>query len=175
MADHELGLKKPHIRVGFCTSKGILSRLGQWITGARATHCYISAQLGGLDIILHSTLGGVQVDPKKKWAKHNIILAEFEVLPDVSEGFDKTVSMLGMKYDYAGYFGFIPVFFGRWLGKKWKNPGGSPNAIVCSELLIHLRGDGDIPEWMDFDEESTSPGDLHSRCTAGASFREVSP
>jgi len=165
--------EKVPVKVGFCTSRGILARISQWFTGAKATHCYILLQVGTLDIVLHSTFGGVQMAPKNKWSKRNIILAEYSVLPDISVGLRKAVSFLGAKYDYAGYLGLIPVFIGRWLGQKWKNPGGSPNALVCSELLVHLRGGGSIPEWMHLDVGSAGPGDLHALCKTGASFREV--
>ena len=125
-------------------------------------------------MIVHTTVGGVQVDFRRKWEKSNKIVGEFRPKVDVSPGVQHTLSLLGEKYDYVGLLGYLlVVFWWRWFGRKIKNPMASPTGLVCSELLVHLAHDGDIPEWSEMDPERTTPQDLLAACEKGGSFERI--
>lgn len=132
-------------------------------------------EMEGVPVIVHATVGGVQVDFRRKWAKGNTIVGEFRPKVEVSQGVQHTLSLLGSKYDYVGLLGYLlVVFWWRWFGRKIKNPIVSPTGLVCSELLVHLSHDGSIiPEWAEMDPERTTPQDLLAACEAGSSFERI--
>lgn len=158
------------IRIGFSASRGLLGRFVRWFTRSPINHTWIAVRSMGLELIIHSTVGGVQVDLRDKWEKRNRVVEEYRVIPDVTEGFHKAMSYLGDRYDYLGLLGFVPYYIGRWFGRKVKNPWASTRAVVCSELIVRLRAGGKLPEWDSLDPESTAPSDLLEACQNSEHF-----
>ncbi len=161
------------ITLVFVTTGNPLSRLIRWITGSKASHCAIGGlHLEGVPVVLHASLGGVQLTPRERFYAEHRAVAEYEMLAPVSV--TRAVEALGDHYDYVGLAGYLPVLLWRWLGRKMKNPFAGAKASVCSELLLALDSAGVVPEWAGLDPETTTPEDLLRLC-AGSSFRELPP
>lgn len=150
----------------FSTSSGWLSTIIKWFTKSRTSHSMIGIEIHGIPALIHATMGGVQITPRKKWFKDSILIAEYRILKDLEDGFKHAFSHLGDHYDYVGLLGYIPVMIGRWFGRKVKNPFASASAVVCSEFVLHLDHDHVIGTWKGLDPERTSPQDLLDICRA---------
>jgi len=164
-----------NITVGFSTSSDWISRAIRWITRSRVSHAWLCLEWYGMLFIIHATVGGVKVTPRSKWESgHNKIVGEFRPKADVTEGVKHALSFLDEEYDYVGILGYIfVVFWKRWFNKKIKNILARPNAMVCSEFLVHLADKGGIPEWRELDPERTTPKDLLEICEKEHSFERV--
>lgn len=151
-----------------------LSQLIMWMTRSEASHCAIGGlYLYEVPIVLHASVGGVKAVPRSKYLAEHQLIAEFEILKDVDV--KNAISMLDEKYDYPGLFGFFPIMFARWIGRKIRNPLSSPRAVVCSELVMALDPGGvRFPEWLDYDSETTTPEDLLEDCKRSVHhFRKI--
>lgn len=163
------------VTIGFSTTDEYLQRLIRWFTRSKTSHCWFSTELEGVPVIVHATIGGIKIEPRVTWEKHNKIVSEFAYSSDISEGVKHAFTLLGTKYDYVALLGYIfVIFWKRWFGKKIKNFLASPNAMVCSELLVNLAKHGSISEWENLDPERTTPQDLLSICESSESFTKIS-
>jgi len=155
----------------FSTSNHLLSRMIRWLTKSPVSHCAIRICPYGVPMVFQASVGGVQPMLESAWLKKNTVIKKFLVLPDVSTGVAKAIGMLNASYDYLALFGFLVVWWEMRRGRKVKNPLASPNMVVCSEFLLHVDADDKIPEWNDFEWESTFPSQLMVSCKE--SFREL--
>ena len=162
------------VTILFSTTTFWLSRLIRFFTRSPVSHAAVCVRTPSLPpMILQAEIGGVQALVRGKWEKSNKIVREFRVLlpVDVSHACEH----LGDRYDYVGLLGYIPVLLGRWLGRKIKNPLAASRALICSEFVLHLDHDGQIPEWRGLDLEGTTPADLFVICSKGVSFEAIEP
>ena len=149
----------------------IFSWMVRYLTDSDISHVGISTQVLGIDIIVHSTIGGVQVETRRNFEQNNIVVFEKELrIPDGEDALKFTLNKhLGNPYDYLALPGLAFLL----LLKKWfkilvKNPYMAPNALICSEFVLSLRGESRIPEWKILAEENTTPQDPLIHC--GDSF-----
>jgi len=167
-----------NIYFGFSTGTLPLSYFGRWLMKSKASHTFLFIELGFTKLIIEATFGGVKVTPYAKWKKHNKLTHLFALgkrRPDsmVNSALAEAFNIVGTKYDYAGYFGFLPIYILRWFGKKIKNPFGSARAMACSEFIVQVREELQINSWMHFDPESTSPQDIIAVCERSDEFVTV--
>lgn len=162
------------LTLAFTSSSALISRTIRFFTKSRTSHTAIGLELFGAPFFLHATVGGIQMTPRARWLKTNRVVAEFRVVPDLSEGLQAALHHIGDEYDYAGLFGFLLVLFAQKFGRTRRNLFASPTAMVCSELARHLDLEGKkIPEWRGLDPERTSPEDLLRICEQSAQFVRV--
>ena len=161
----------------FSTGGGIVSRAIRWFTRSRCSHVMIGLSLFDQDVLLHSTAGGVQFTfPRSKWFRNERLIAEYEIIPDLSAGVPILLEkFLNAHYDYVGVVGGFPLvlLWRRWFKKKIRNPLASPTALFCSEFVLHLDEGGRIPEWKGLDPERTHAQDLLEICETSRSFIRV--
>ena len=162
----------------FTTSRSWISKAIHWFTRSRVSHVMIGCQYQGMPFFLHASSGGVQLTPRAKYLKSNVVVDEYRILPDVEVGFDHALSHLNEKYDYLTLFGWgAVILLWRWFRIKAKNPLESPTAMVCSEFVCHLdMAHGGmpgklIPEWEGLDPDKTHCQMLLDRM--GPSFQLV--
>lgn len=164
----------------FTTSSHWLSRMVRWMTDSVTSHVCLGTEIFGEPVLIHSALDGetgrtgVQITPRSKWERQNIIVAEYDIVPDVSDNMRPMIRLLCEKYDKLGLLGYIVVIVAKWLGKKIMNPLASARAYVCSRYVLQLDPFGRlIPEWRDLDPEKTTPHDLLLLCRNGTSFKRL--
>jgi len=140
----------------------------------------LGTEIFGEPVLLHSAIDGesgrtgVQITPRSKWLEDNIIVAEYEVIPDVTPNMGPMIRLLCEKYDKLGLVGYVIVIMAKWLGKKIMNPLASAKALVCARYVLKLDPNGElIPEWKRLDAEKTTPHDLLVLCRVGPSFQRV--
>jgi len=161
------------ITLVFTTGKtwSLVSWLIKKFTKSESSHVAIGLEIYGVPVLIHSTMGGVQISPRDKWMTNNYVVEEYEFVPNMSDGIKHACEHLGERYDYVGLLGYaIILIMWRWFRKKMKNPLASPIALVCSEFVCHVDHEKLIEEWMDLDPERTTPQDLIERCRLGKNF-----
>ena len=166
------------ITLMFTKSSSIGSVLIRWISRSPVSHSVIGGlELCGVPVVIHASFGGVQISTMDEFLRHHTLVAEFALMPDVSQELQSAVRKIGQRYNYVGLFGYIPVLLGRWLKKKWSNPFRSAISTVCSEFIDSVLDDGKIPEMKDLVPSETTPNDLLDVCRAntGGSFAQIFP
>jgi len=150
------------------------------VTESEVSHVAIGTEIFGEPVLIHSALdgdtgrSGVQITPRNKWLRDNYVVAEYDIVPDVSENMGSLIKLLCERYDKMGLVGHLIVIAAKYLGKKIMNPLSRPNYWVCSRYVLKLDPSGQtIPEWAGLDPEKTTPHDLLMLCRTGASFREL--
>lgn len=166
------------LSIVFTVSDSFVSKAIRWVTKSETSHVAIGTEIFGVPVFMHSTVGGVQITPRERYLKNNRVVAEYVANVDVESKLRnnvmKVAEYLGEKYDYIGLVGYaILIFAWRLFRKKIKNPLASPTAMVCSEFVVHLNADGDIPEWDGLDPERTHPQELLERCEKEVSMLRV--
>jgi len=123
--------------------------------------------------LLHTTDKGVIAEPREAWiGDTHRLLAEYEILPDVSRNVAYMIAQIGKPYD-------IPWLFVREIKFLLARTGSPLHAIIpttssrwtCANFILLLARDGAIPEWTGLDEQTVTPVDLWRNL--GASFRRV--
>jgi len=164
----------------FTTSSHWLSRVIRWATDSEVSHVAIGTEIFGEPVLIHSALdgetgrNGVQITPRERWLRDNVVVAEYDVLPDVSANMGSLIHLLCERYDKMGLVGYLVVIVAKYLGKKVMNPFSHPTRYVCSRYALKLDPEARaIPEWVGLDPEKTTPHDLLLLCRTGASFSKV--
>lgn len=157
----------------FAHGRGPVPWLIMKLTKSKVSHAAVGFDLWGFPMVVHASIGGIRVLPRSKFSKKHVLIAEYAVKTDITKGLQHTASLIDRNYDYKGLFGFLFVIMAAWFKRKIKNPLASPTALFCSEFVLHLDKDDEIPEWNDFEYETTTPGQLMSSCS-GPSFTSIS-
>lgn len=161
------------ITIALFSSKMILSRLIMWITKSPASHSAIGFEKDGKQYFLHAAWGGVQISERSVVLSTHTLVAEFEVLADLTDEVTLAEKRVGEAYDTIGLFGYLAVLIARDFGLGIHNPLASKSAVVCSEFIVELDVNKEIPEFKDLDPADVSPRDLFDICSSGASFRKI--
>jgi len=150
----------------FSTKSGLFPWLIRRFTGSRASHSLIGLEISGVPVVLHATVGGVQITHRKKWERANHVIREFR--PKQRPNLEAAVEMLNTKYDYLALFGFAwAIALWRIFRVKVRNPLASASNVVCSEFLLVL----DIPDWRGLDPTTTTSETLLANI--GDGFEEI--
>ena len=132
------------IRFGFSTSDWWVSRVIRFFTRAKVSHAFVlleGTELG--DLVLEAEWCGLKLSTRAALTRGSTrIVALVDPIPGMAGPVEKAtraaLSWLDVPYDYAGLFGMAWVAFGRWLGKKWKNPLRSARSMFCSDAVVAL-------------------------------------
>jgi len=150
------------VKVGFSTSKRLLSRLIRFLTKGKASHTwlYIEDSFLGVDMVLQADTGGFHLGTFAAFERKHHIVQVIRLEHSVEKGLVAATQWLGASYDYTGLFGSAAVLIGRWLKRKWKNPLNSSKAMFCSEAVVRILQLSDYPGSELLDPSATTPQDL---------------
>lgn len=161
------------ITIALFSSKMILSRIIMWITKSPASHSAIGFEKDGKQYFLHAAWGGVQISKREDVLASHTLAAEFEVLADLNDEVMLAEKRVGEPYDTVGLFGYLPVLIAKNLGIGIHNPLASKSAVVCSEFIVEVDVNKEIPEFQGLDPANITPRDLFDICSSGTSFRKI--
>jgi hypothetical protein len=106
-------------------------------------------------MVMEATQGGIKITPFSQHEGSTIKV--FTPKYPLDAGLAKAVDWLGEGYDYMGLFGMAWVEFGRWLGRKWRNPLRSSKTMFCSEFVVRVMQEVKYVGAMSWDSQSTDP------------------
>jgi hypothetical protein len=165
------------LTIGFGTSKGWVAWLKHFLLRDEVTHVWLEyfTEDFGQEVVIHASVGGVQLQPKTHLLKKYKVQSRWVTTVDVPGGYATAIEAIDTKYDYpALLFGVIMLYLYRWFRIEVKNIFASPDAVICSELVVMCDPTGKIPEWRDLDPERVSPQMLLDICRKSDWFEEVS-
>jgi hypothetical protein len=139
----------------------------------RISHSALKVDVNGVPWILHAAWSGVAFIPMSEIMGNHSVVAEFEIVPDVSKEFEAAKGRVGQSYDVLTLLGYIFVVLGRYLHIGINNPMYSKSGEVCSELVIEMDVNHQIPEFEELVPADVTPQDLFNICSIGSSFRRL--
>ena len=154
---------------------GLFPKAIAWFENSpqKISHSALKVDVAGVPWILHAAWGGVAFIPMSEIMGNHTVVAEFEIIPDVSAEFENAKKRVGQKYDVLTLFGYIPVILGRYLHIGINNPFYSKSAEVCSELIVEMDVNHQIHEFDGKDPADIDPQDLYDICSKGPSFKKI--
>lgn len=161
------------VTIALFTSKNILSLFIGFVLGKKVSHSAIGFEKGGKKYFLHAAWGGVQIEERDYILSKKELVAEFEILANMDDELKLAESKVGKPYDTLGLFGYIFVLLARKFNIGISNPLASKSATVCSEFVIDLDVNKEIPEFIGLDPETITPRDLYEICFNGKNFRKL--
>ena len=160
----------------FTSSDHIADRLIRRFTGSPTSHVAIT--LGeDRQTLLHAVPQGVIIEPRSTWMQRDKawVVAEYEVLPDVSQGLKRVLGFVGERYDFLFPANYALAYFYR------RTVGAPVRALyrqlrssqTCAQLALLLDANCQkIPEWCGLEFDTVLPADLLKRAD-GPSFRRI--
>jgi len=150
------------IRVGFSTSRSLVSRIIRAFTRSPVSHAFlvVDDSFFGLPLVMEADRNGFVLVPFKGYADAHQVVALFEPLYPLETGVKLAAEWLGTRYDYVGVLGMFFVVVGRWFGRKVRNPLVSSRAVFCSEVLARVLMASGYPGSDALDPDNTSPAEL---------------
>jgi len=158
------------VKVGFSTSRRLVSRLIRWATRSKISHTWlvVSDSFLGIDMVLQATMGGFQLVTYAAFEKEHKIIAVLDLKYPVDSGVKQSAQWLGFRYDYTGLFGSAFVVFGRWFRRKWRNPLNDAQALFCSEAVVRVLQASGYPGSEALDPSAVTPQDLFDFLNSGS-------
>lgn len=158
------------VRLVFTTGDDAFQNAIRASTKSDATHAALA--LGDGQTLLHAYEDGVRVDSRARWlAKGQRIVAEYQILPDVTDGVFAAMQHVGKRYDVLHVFkiAVMRLFRATRLGRPEDD-----DAFTCARFVMTVDPDGEaIPEWRMLSPEDVVPADLLAMAEGGPSFHRI--
>lgn len=154
-------VNSPFATVLFTAAANPLSRLIRFVTRSEVSHCAIRVRALDEDIVFEASLSGTRMYLWRNWREHNNIVAAVGLpAPPIGESAIHSMVMeFDTRYDVAALFGWLGVYFFRWLGLQIRNPLASSKGLICSELVALFLLN--YPEFVfSIDPENVTPDDI---------------
>lgn len=150
------------IAIGFSTQKwNPISALMRLITGSRASHVWVLANLFGVPCVIEASEKGFLPSMTfEKFSKKNEVIALIPIAQSLDVGLRWAAKNFGDAYDYTGLFGMVWVMLGRFFHRRWKNPIDSRKALFCSEAITKVLCVSSFPGADRLVAEETTPEQL---------------
>jgi hypothetical protein len=130
--------------------------------------------LGLSDQLLHAYEDGVLLEPRDAWfgRRKQVLVAEFQILPDVTDGIARALGHLGKRYDAMHV---LKIWLLRLLQPTVRSLGpDAPDKFTCARFVTTIDPYGEkIPEWRHLWHEALAPADLLECTLWGPSFRRI--
>lgn len=154
----------------FTTGDDLFQHLVSVNTRSPATH----AAIGLGDYLLHAYEDGVLLEPRGEWfgKRNQKLVAEFAILPDVTDGLTEALTHVGEKYDALHVFKALIL---RKLAPLVRSLGPDPHdRFTCARFAASIDPYGErIPEWRNLWREAIAPVDLLEVALWGPSFARI--
>jgi hypothetical protein len=154
----------------FTTGSDAFQALVAKTTRSVATH----AALGLGDRLLHAYEDGVLLEPRDEWfgKRRQRLIAEFAILPDVTDGIGAALGHVGEKYD-AMHVIKAAILRKLWPFMRSLGPDRQ-DRFTCARFVTTIDPYGErIPEWRHLWMEALAPADLLEVALWGVSFRRL--
>ena len=158
----------------FHNTTSIFAKIISWFEGSTISHAGIGLEIDGVPFILHAAWAGVQLIPRANVLENHTVVAEFETIPNISGEVNLAESKIGEAYSVLTLFGYLFVLLGRKLHIGINNPLSCKSGTVCSQFVVEVDINHEIPEFDGLDPANIMPLDLYNICCAGKSFRRIS-
>lgn len=158
------------ITIGLFSHDNLFAQLIKFFTGSQITHSAIGFEDNGKWYWLHAVGSGVQICDRNYQSG---LVAEFRVLPDISNELELAKKKVGEPYADLTIVGFVIVMLAKRFGLGINNPFYQKSAVVCSEFVVECDTQHLIPEFNGLDPANITPGDLYNICLYGKSFQRI--
>lgn len=150
-------------RVGFSTTRALLSRAIRRLTGSRVSHAFLVYEDVDFQrtMVMEAVGSGFRIVPLDKFARHNEIVRIFTPRHPIDTGLRKAVDWLGEAYDARALLGMALLLALRSLRLRLKRRNflASSRALFCSEAVARACRASGYPHFH-LDPETTTPQDL---------------
>ncbi len=163
-------LDRVPVRLIFTTGDDAFQNVIRTTTRSPATHAALALGDHG-ETLLHAYEDGVQIDSRDRWLgeKGQVLVAEYRILPDVTDGVASAMAHVGKRYDvlHVVKIAVMRVLRLVRLGKPEDN-----DAFTCARfVMVAIDPAGtQIPEWNTIPRDAAVPADLLAAAEAGPSF-----
>lgn len=145
--------------------------------GTRSAAAHVAIGLGDAGShILHAYEPGITLEPREDYLlkRQQILVAEYEIVPDVAPGLTEALSRIGQRGFAIGAFQIGVIRLLRMACSPLYKAGVS-NEQTCARFAMLLDPTGErIPEWRGIARRDVVPGDLLAAAQTGPSFRQLS-
>ncbi len=148
----------------------------RWLTKSRASHVGFALGPTGNPLV-HATAEGVVIEPRSAWINGRYVVAEYEIVPDMTAEFaSRVLPKVGQPFAYGtiamrGLESLLRTV--SWPTIRLPAANGS-GTHVCSQLVMLLDPRGEkIPEWREINAGAATPEDLLRAAEQGLSFRRI--
>jgi hypothetical protein len=161
---------RPLPTLAFTTGADPFQFLVKATTDSAASH----AAIGLGDQLLHAYEDGVLLESRDEWLgkRKQVLVAEFQILPDVTDGIARAMQHLGKKYDAMHV---LKIWLLRLLHPAIRSLGpDAPDKFTCARFVTMIDPYGErIPEWRHLWMEAITPADLLDCALWGPSFHRI--
>ena len=163
------------VRIGFSTSRGIVSAAIRKVTRSKYSHAWVSFrdETLGKVVVMHATRYGYKIEPWRRFVRHVKLGPQFRMERDLTTGIRYVADWLGTMYDFPSILGFLWVALKRWIGKKIRNPFRSSRWLFCSEAVVLILQKSAVVGSHLLDKDSTDPQALLEFMHASSEASEV--
>ena len=156
----------------FSIDKNNFSKFYRKSLGLRCSHVAFGIVKNNISYIFHTSFRKVCFSKREKFEKYNDIIAEYEIVPDISKELDELKIHLGSKYDAFAAFllnltYWIPLL--RFILIKCKI---RPN-FYCGNFIRQVDKKNIIKSWSNIDLHWVSPDDLLRVCENSSEFIKI--
>jgi len=155
------------VTIGLFSHNNLFGLGIQLVTGSPFTHSAIGFEDNGKWYWLHAVGSGVQICDR---GYQSGLVAEFQVLPDVTNAVELAKKKIGEPYAKLTILGFLIMILAKKFGIGIDNPFYEKSAVVCSEFIVETDM---VPEFNGLDPADISPATLFQICSNGPSFKRI--
>lgn len=166
-------------RILFMTGQDPFSVSVQMMTYSDVSHCgiVIPSEATQPEMVLHAAGRGVKYEPRARLvSKYRFSdIAEYEILPDVSDGVIFLLKQVGKRYDNEEIVSRV-ILRVLQVASPWVTKAAlpSPDQWTCARLAMAVDPTRTrLPEWKSLDPDSVTPIDLLTATDGGPHFRRV--
>jgi hypothetical protein len=150
-------------RVGFSTTRALVSRLIRRLTGSRVSHAFLVYDDVDFErtMVMEAVGSGFRIVPLDRFERHNTVVRIFTPRHPIDVGLRSAVDWLGEGYDTGGLLGMALLLVLRSLKLRIKrrNLLASSRTLFCSEAVARACRASGYPGFR-LDPETTTPQDL---------------
>ena len=151
------------MRVGFSSSKEVMSKAIMLFTHSNVSHSYIVFEAAGEQLVVQACAKGVICDHYDNFRQKHTIVAEYELLIPPEQQhliLSYALRQLTKSYDFLGILGFAWVLVNKAIGIHVNQPFRNRSSYYCSELIVAALQSANFTTSHLLDQDLTSPEEL---------------
>lgn len=140
--------------------------------GHSATHVGFGLLYRGEPIVFHMSAKGAVRTERQRFLRHNDIVKEYAIVPDLRYDLEKHFKYLGTPYDYGSAVWHLIALIVRPL-KQFFIYYKIKNAFYCANFARQIDETGKIKSWSSIDPNWASVDELMEACRVSNEFKEI--